>query len=85
MRYHLSTLRRQVEQLKAKLDDGAIITLNLNNGEIRQIRDKDICKWGANALFNPAGPEAAAIKNATNSTESNGKMVELLKMVLGYD
>jgi hypothetical protein len=79
-RYHLSTLRREVDRLKSGIEaDNAPIVLNLSNGETYSIRSKSICKFGAAAIFDEGSPECKAVKQAVEPTN---KMIKLLQMVL---
>lgn len=80
MRYHLSTLRRELDRLKAKGEDAnAPIMLNLDDGSTYSIRSKDICKFGSVALFDEGSAEYVAVKQAIDPTN---KMVQLLQMIL---
>jgi len=80
MRYHLSTLKREVQRLKGSVEAGnAPIVLILGNGETYSIRSKDICKFGAAALFDEGSSECRAVQQAV---EPANKMIQLLKMVL---
>ncbi len=79
MRYHLSTLKREVQRLKGKIDDGSIIVLNLSNGETYQVKEKNLCTFGATALFDADSSECRVV---TDAVEPKNKMIQLLKMVL---
>ncbi len=80
MRYHLSTLKREVSRLKGSIDAGnAPVVLNLGDGENYSIRSKDLCKFGAAALFDEGSCEHRAIKLAI---EPINPLARLLQMVL---
>lgn len=80
MRYHVSTLKREVQRLKGSSEAGnGPIVLNLGNGETYTIRGKDICKFGCTALFDKGSTEYGAAKQAV---EPANRMIQLLKMVL---
>lgn len=80
MRYHLSTLKREVQRLKGSSEAGnAPIVLTLSNGQTYSIRSKDICKFGAAALFDEGSAEHEAVKSAVGI---KNKAIELLQMVL---
>jgi hypothetical protein len=80
MRYHLSTLKREVQRLKGSSEAGnAPIVLNLCDGSIYTIRTKDMCGFGAAAIFD----EGSAEHNAVNLVvEPKNKIVQLLTWIL---
>lgn len=80
MRYHVSTLKREVQRLKGSLEAGnAPILLTLSDGSTYSIRGKEICKFGCAALFDEGSAEHTAVRQAV---EPANKMVQLLKMCL---
>lgn len=80
MRYRVSTLKREVQQLKESNDIGnAPIVLNLENGKTYSIRSKEICRFGCAALFDEGSAECEIVKQAV---EPKNKMIQLLQMCL---
>jgi hypothetical protein len=56
--------------------------VQLSDGDVAEIKPTQIAHFGANALFQPHSEEFNIVRNVVSHTEEDGRMFELLQMVL---
>ena len=78
----------RIQQLSQRLKriegnrNGSAIKVELSDGDSVAIKQSQIIRFGANALFQPHSEEHRIVLNAVSHTEENGRMFELLSMTL---
>ncbi len=76
----IQELSQRLKRIESKRDTGAI-KVELSDGVV-EIKHSQITAFGANALFLPHSEERSIVLNSVSHTEDQGRMFELLQMVL---
>jgi hypothetical protein len=78
----IAELSQRLKRLSAKRDNGAAIKVQLSSGDAVEISPSQIMAFGANALFIESSAERSVVRDSVSHIEENGRMYELLEMVL---